>query len=301
MNRYKLLTLISALSLTGCSEDYMSLHFDKPVGSWNHKINHSMNKLLTDTLRSRGVDVDKIELALDKEDTSVIHLSVDGDLKPEQRVRLRALFDEIVTARAASSMTIDLELEAQPGASAPQLTPFELTVSPQPELTAQYKLLDRTLAAYNDTQLPVQIYCNIKGELNGKLLFSSGTVQQIPEQSPEHVYLHYKDNIRLRKVRARMLVRDADLRESINKGEIRLWNEVLTLNHHFETNLQLAIQIAKLGDDHASADVRADQRLSDWLPKCTDKIQQLGRPFTFHMGSSLDRLKAVTYQNAESS
>lgn len=297
MNLCKLLPLLAVLLLTGCKEDFMSLHFEQPVGFQGQQLNSQLNTLLVEAMRSRGIDPQRVELALDKQDSRVVHLSLKGELSPEQRMALRALFDDILTARTASSMAIDMTLEPQPGDAPAQPTTLTLSINPEVRLSARYLLSDRALGYYNKSGVPVEIVCNIKGQLDGDLPFSAVSVQQMPGQSPEHVRINYRSQgYRKKTVAGQMLVKDAQLRESVRKGEIRLWSEDMIQDDLLRTHLQLSIEVASLGEQLLTADFSPDNRNDDWNAECAEKIKQLGRPFSFHIGAGLDRLQAVTYE-----
>lgn len=299
MNLYKLLPLLGALLLAGCKEDFMSLQFERPVGYQNHQIHSNVSTLLTEAIRSRGIAPERIVLELDEQDTRIIHLALDGELSTEQRTALRALFDDILKARAASSMAVDLTLQAQPGAATPQPIPLELAITPEVQLSARYQYLDRAIGLFNQSGVPVQIICSIEGQLNGELPFKGLSVRQISEQSPEHAYLNYRtQNFQRKTMPVLMQVKDAQLRESMSKGEIRLWSEEQIVDDLLRTKLQLSIEIGNLGDQVLAADFSADSRQDAWTSECAKKIEQLGRPFSFHVGSGLDRLLAVSYQDA---
>lgn len=299
MNLCKLLPLLTALLLTGCKEDFMSLQFEQSVGYRGQQIDAKVGSLLREAIGSRGIDPEQIVLELDEQDTRVVHLALDGELGPEQRAALRDLFDQVVKARAASSMAIDLTLQAQPGAATPQPITLELAITPEVQLSARYQYLDRAIGLFNQSGVAVQIVCGIEGQLNGELPFNGLSVQQIPEQSPEHVYLNFRtQNFRRQTLPALMQVRDAQLRESMSKGEIRLWGEEQIPNDLLRTKLQLSIEIGNLGEQLLAADFSADSRQDSWASECAQKIEQLGRPFSFHIGSGIDRLQAVTYEDA---
>ncbi|MGE8352146.1 MAG: hypothetical protein ACN6P5_16595 [Pseudomonas protegens] len=299
MNLCKLLPLLTALLLTGCKEDFMSLQFEQPVGYRGQQIDAKVGTLLREAIRARGIDPEQIVLELDEQDTRVVHLALDGELGPEQRAALRDLFDEVVKARAASSMAIDLTLQGQPGTATPQPITLELAITSEVQLSARYQYLDRAIGLFNQSGVPVQIVCGIEGQLNGELPFNGLSVQQIPKQSPEHVYLNFRtQNFRRQTLPALMQVRDAQLRESMSKGEIRLWGEEQIPNDLLRTKLQLSIEIGNLGEQMLAADFSADSRQDTWTSECAKKIEQLGRPFSFHIGSGIDRLQAVTYEDA---
>lgn len=299
MNLCKLLPLLTVLLLTGCKEDFMSLQFEQPVGYRGQQIDAKVGTLLREAIRARGIDPEQIVLELDEQDTRVVHLALDGELGPEQRAALRDLFDEVVKARAASSMAIDLTLQDQPGTATPQPITLELAITPEVQLSARYQYLDRAIGLFNQSGVPVQIVCGIEGQLNGELPFNGLSVQQIPKQSPEHVYLNFRtQNFRRQTLPALMQVRDAQLRESMSKGEIRLWGEEQIPNDLLRTKLQLSIEIGNLGEQMLAADFSADSRQDTWTSECSKKIEQLGRPFSFHIGSGIDRLQAVTYEDA---
>lgn len=300
MKLCKLLPLLTALLLTGCKEDFMSLHFEQPVGYRGEQVNAKVGTLLKEAISSRGIDPERIVLELDEQDSKVVHLALDGELSPDQRTALHTLFDEILKARAASSMTVDLTLAAAPGEATPQPIPLELAITSEVRLSARYQYLDRAMGLFSQSGVPVQIVCSIEGQLNGELPFTGLSVRQIPEQSPEHVYLHYRtQNFQTKTMSVLMQVKDAQLRESMNKGDIRLWSEEQIINDLLRSKLQLSIEIGNLGDQVLAADFSVDSRQDTWTSECAKKIEHLGRPFSFHIGSGLDRLQAVTYQDAD--
>ncbi|MGC5699799.1 hypothetical protein J4P02_06290 [Pseudomonas sp. NFXW11] len=302
MKLCKVLPLLTALLLTGCKEDFMSLHFEQPVGYRGEQVNAKVSTQLKEAISSRGIAPEQIVLELDEQDSRVVHLALDGAVSPEQRTALRALFDEVIKARAASSMAVDLTLATQPGAAAAQPIPLELAITSEIQLSARYKYLDRAMGLFTQSGVPVQIICSIEGQLKGELPFKGLSVRQIPEQSPEHVYLNYRtQNFQTKTMQALMQVKDAQLRESMSKGDIRLWSEEQIADDLLRSKLQLSIEIGNLGDQVLAADFSADSRQGTWTSECAKKIEHLGRPFSFHIGSGLDRLQAVTYQDPERS
>lgn len=297
MNLYKLLPLLALIPHRLLEVQGHEVFLAAGQQQGGQQVNGTVSALLVEAIRARGIDPEKVELALDEQDSRVVHLSLKDTLSPEQREALRALFDDILSARTASSMAIDMTLEPQPGDAPPQPTTLTLSINSEVRLSARYLLLDRALGYYNKSGVPVEIVCNIQGQLDGDLPFNAVSVQQVSGQSPEHVRINYRSQgYRKKTVTGQMIVNDAQLRESMRKGEIRLWGEDMVQDDLLRTKLQLSIEVANLGEQLLTADFSPDNRNDDWNAQCAEKIKQLGRPFSFHIGSGLDRLQSVTYE-----
>ena len=59
---------------------------------------------------------------------------------------------------------------------------------------------------------------------------------------------------------------------------------------------EFAIVIGSIGVQTLTSALAFDTRKDELQALCDQKMQALGRPFTFHMGRTLDRLTSVDYR-----
>ena len=120
-------------------------------------------------LGAQGLDPDAIALERDQEDDKVIHLRlVDYSLSPEQRGSLKAILEQVVSARNASSMNLRLELDNAHAKVTPSGTSdlpdnIDATLAFEPEFGM---LLDRS---YEDSMQAIVNASEIEGPVSCKI------------------------------------------------------------------------------------------------------------------------------------
>ena len=311
MMNMRVLTLVFTLALTGCKDTFLTLHFQTPVHS------HDLYKAVNDTylnslytaINARGIDPEQVELELDENDNRVIHLKVSDSLGAEQRATLQALFEEIPKARAATSWEVDMVLEPDAKEAAGLSTqerqrlnhftqPIGLTLKldPQLKMYASASAAERRQARLNGTEVETEMDCHFSADVSGPAPFKLLGITQLPGSPPERALLRYSRNTGYppAEIPAHFLFKDASLRQKIERGEVRPWQETVILDANPAAGFTLSLEYARLGRHRLWLDQRPDWRMYRLSEDCENIIAFIGRPFSLFAGKGIDRLERVT-------
>jgi len=300
MKWWKVLPVLASVLLVGCKEDFMTLHFDESLGEYTgRQIKGSYRQLLREAIRAQGIDLENAEIKLDRDDGKIIHIAVSNKVTSKQRDALRTFFEDIAKAREQSSMLVDMTVDAGPEATASASIPLNLEAHNRVQLMVRYNTLDWGLASAGQTGATVEIMCAMGGKLKGNIPFKPMDIYRIPDRSFEDVIIRRLGPTK----HAVMTIRDSQLRELVVSGQIKLWDLPLPQLSFSSDHIPLFIELGSLGSHTIASDsmgfagvtLENDNRYDHWWRECNDKVRQLGRPFSFHSGNTLDRLKAVTY------
>ncbi|NBF01913.1 hypothetical protein GV819_06375 [Pseudomonas sp. Fl5BN2] len=309
-----LLLLPLLLTLTGCKEDFATLHFQDSVRSdpkagpqYSDQLVHEAYKQSIYTaLSAQGLDPDAIALERDKEDDKVIHLRlVDYSLSPEQRGSLKALFEQVTQARNASSMNLRLELDnahasVKPSGSSELPDRIDASLEFEPEFGM---LLDRS---YDDSMQAIVNESEIEGPVSCKItarLAMPTSLKLIAYEALE------KDNSArglislltrsgsIAKVELKVHFDDPDLTRHLQQDTVHAWPSSSRITQPAPVPLdEFAFVIGSIGVQTLTSALPFDTRKDELQALCDQKMQSLGRPFTFQMGRTLDRLTRVDYR-----
>lgn len=306
-----LLLLPLLFALTGCKEDFATLHFQDSVRSdpkagpqYSDQLVHEAYKQSIYTaLGAQGLDPDAIALERDKDDDKVIHLRlVDYSLSPEQRGRLRAVFEQVTEARKASSMNLHLELDnaqakVTPSGSSDLPDSIDASLAFEPEFGM---LLDRSYedsmqAIVNAREIEGPVSCKITARLSMPVPLKLVAYEALEQENSERGLISLLTRSgSIAKVPFKVHFDDPDLNRLLQQKAVQAWPSSSKVTRPAPVPLdEFAIVIGSIGVQTLTSALPFDTRKDELQELCNQKMQATGRPFTFHMGRSLDRLVSV--------
>lgn len=310
MKRLSLLLLPLILALTGCKEDFATLHFQDSVRSdpkagpqfSDELVHEAYKQSIFQALSAQGLDPDAVALERDKKDDKVIHLRlVDYSLSPEQRGSLRALLEQVTSARNASSMKVRLELDtAHASVNPPGPSGLADSIDATLEFAPEFDLMlarnqqDSMRAIVSHSAIEGEVSCKIAARLapaTGLKLMAYETL----DGDQAFVSLLTRSGS-IAKVPLKVHFADPDLSRHIQQKTVVAWPSSSKITRPAPVPLdELAIRIGSLGMQTLTTAQPFDTRKDELQALCDQKMQALGRPFTFHLGRTLDRLNRVDY------
>lgn len=312
--KYFLLAL--TLLLGGCKEDFMTLHFPDSVRSdpasgpqyTDLLVHEQYKKLIFDAISARGIDPDAVVLERVKDDDKAILLRLtDGTFSDEQRNTLRSVFDEVITARKASSLELRLELAEEKG-DAPdreqaRALDFILDIQPEIELTSEFvaKLGDyfEPIASTVKYGIADEVKCQLSANLAPGSTLRITAYETASKGSENALMTLLTATERPAAVNAYWRFKDPTLMHAIQSGQVNVLPSTSTTTRDTRKTWvivdQIALEFGSIGEQtiHPGQFGRMDQNGMKKL--CAKKGEALGRPFSFYLGDSLDRLNRVEY------
>ncbi|KTC34057.1 hypothetical protein AO265_28410 [Pseudomonas sp. ABAC61] len=314
MKRRYLLLLSLLIGLTGCKEDFATLHFQDSVRSdpkagpqYSDQLVHEAYKQSIYTaLGTQGLDPDAIALERDKEDDKVIHLRlVDYSLSPEQRGSLKALLDQVIAARQASSMNLRLELDnahakVTPSGTSdlPDRIDATLEFDPQFDMLLDRSYEDSMQAIVNESEIQGPVSCKITAHLAMPTPLKLIAYEALEQDNSERGLISLLTRSgSIAKVALKVHFADPDLNRHLQDKTVQAWPSSSKITRPAPVPLdEFAIVIGSIGVQTLTAALPFDTRKDQLQALCDQKMQTLGRPFTFQMGRTLDRLTRVDYR-----
>lgn len=314
MKRRYLLLLSLLIGLTGCKEDFATLHFEDSVRSdpkagpqYSDQLVHEAYKQSIYTaLGTQGLDPDAITLERDKEDDKVIHLRlVDYSLSPEQRGSLKALLDQVIAARQASSMNLRLELDnahakVTPSGTSdlPDRIDATLEFDPQFDMLLDRSYEDSMQAIVNESEIKGPVSCKITAHLAMPTPLKLIAYEALEQDNSERGLISLLTRSgSIAKVALKVHFADPDLNRHLQDKTVQAWPSSSKITRPAPVPLdEFAIVIGSIGVQTLTAALPFDTRKDQLQALCDQKMQTLGRPFTFQMGRTLDRLTRVDYR-----
>lgn len=308
--RTRLLLLLPILLLTGCKEDFMTLHFQTSVGRVGSSpvIQQGYELALRKAIHARGIDPEAIALEMDETDDKVIHLSLTSSLEPQQRATLRELFEEIPRARAATTWQVDMyplpddERGIYPHDFADISGPITLTleVDPRVRTYSTTSLQERVHSTAEGRERRSDVSCALFAKVSGKLPVRFTGIQALPDAPPEWALLTYNSrNTSFAQVVARFEFRDAELKQQVQSGTVSAWQTAGFLQPDPLHSFSLSMQVGYLGEQSLNFNSGTDQRMSSLVVACDKLLDTLGRPFSLVAGVGIDRIQSVTFVGEE--
>lgn len=309
MKLAKTLALSSVLLLSGCGdEELMAVRFQIDVGSARWGLDPINLKLIGDALEQRHVDPKSLRFDVDAQDKHLVHVMLVQPLDEQQQAAVRGLFDDIVQARNA--ITFDIEVTLQPTAAERQrLTPkqvqaleampasFTLPATLGDEVSTVAGMPQQwpgTTMDVNETVL-AEVSCLLY--VSPRQYYPGMTdLYAAKGDDPQRMVLEFgetdeADQFSLWTVSAQYRFKQASLQQQVDKGELTL----LPADEQNRKSLSIAFKLADLGEHELMRAYQIDYRVKALNTQCYAEQEKLGRPYTFFMGSGLDRVEAVTY------
>ncbi|WP_095162795.1 hypothetical protein [Pseudomonas sp. Irchel 3F5] len=296
----KPLALFGALLLAGCNDELMTLRFGEPAGLAGARPDASKQQLIDNALTAQQIDPQSLHWWVDIDDEHVVHVRALQPLSDAQRNALGGIFEQIVQARAATTLDIEVNLDipAQMREELSSVQRQQIDALPQPlliKLDLEPEVLTMALMPRGDDSVTGDVMEEVSSQVNCQVKarpvepFSSGvtalwmssldTAQQISVEMGEWSYP------------ARYRFRDAELQRQVQSGELRLLQGTqLTVNP-----LTVTLGFAELGKHKLYSHFPLQHRASALIHECEGAANALPRPLSFHVGDGLDRLETVSY------
>ncbi|MGC5699926.1 hypothetical protein J4P02_06935 [Pseudomonas sp. NFXW11] len=308
-----LLLLPLLLALTGCKQDFATLHFQDSVRSdpkagpqYSDQLVHEAYKQsIYAALSAQGLDPDAIALERDKEDDKVIHLRlVDYSLSPEQRGSLKAIFEQVTAARNASSMNLHLELDnahASVVPSGPSGLPDSidtpLVFDPTFDLLLDRSEEDSRRAIVSQSAIEGPVSCKISAHLSMPTPLQLIAYEALEQDNIEHGLVSLlTHNNSIAKLPLKVRFDDPDLNRHIQQKTVLVSPSSSKITRPAPVPLdEFAFHIGSIGVQTLTTAMPFDTRKDELQALCNQKMLALGRPFTFQLSRTLDRLTSVDY------
>lgn len=308
--------LALALLITGCKEDFATLHFPESVKSdpasgpqyTDTLVHEKYKKLIADAVSAKGIDPDAIVLERVKDQEKLILLRLtDSSLSDDQRTTLRSLFDEVTQSREKSSLRLSLDLEEEKGASPDreQARTIDLAIDVHPKIEFTSRLagiwgdgFDHMASAFK-YGIADEVKCQLSADLVPNPALRITTYQPSSKSSENASATLLTDTGRPAKVNIQWHFQDPALTKAIHSGRVVILPSTSTSNRKNRTTWlevdQIALEFGSIGEQtiHPGQFGIMDQKTMEVL--CAKKGEALGRPFSFYLGDSLDRLNRIEY------
>ncbi|MBV6286362.1 hypothetical protein [Pseudomonas aegrilactucae] len=309
MNLCKALALSSVLLLGGCGDDaFMTVRFQDKIGTARWGLDPQQIERLNKALEQRHIDPKSLRFDVDREDEQRVHVILVQPLDEQQQGALRGLFEDIVQARNA--VTFDIEVTLLPTAAERQrLTPRQLQALEA--MPASFTLPAGLGDEVSTVAGMPQQWPGTTMDVNERVLAEVSCLLYVsPRQyypgmtdlyaakgdDPQRVVLEFGETdeaheFSLWTVSAQYRFKQASLQQQVDKGELTL----LPADEQNRKSLSIAFKLADLGEHELMRAYQIDYRVKDLNSQCYAEQEKLGRPYTFFLGSGLDRVEAVTY------
>ena len=297
----KPLALLGALLLAGCNDDLMTLRFEDSAGSSGTGLDTRKQQMIDEALVQRQIDPKSLRFRVDLEDEHLVHVSELQPLTDVQRTALREPFDEIMRARAASTLQIAVTLDMTP-AQRQELSPEQhkqLDALPQPlliTLDLSPQILTMALMPRDDDNVVREVTERINSEVSCQL--QALPVKPLPEGVTGlwQMSLDTANQVSIElgewSYPARYRLTDAGLQQKIDNGEMRLVDP----NYLSVDPLVVMLGFSDLGQQRLYRNFPLQPNASALIRSCEDAANELPRPLSFRVGDGLDRLESVTYK-----
>ncbi|MGC5699927.1 hypothetical protein J4P02_06940 [Pseudomonas sp. NFXW11] len=305
MNRHLSIAGLLLMLLTGCKQTYLSLHFQDEVGDPKQaKVVPYFAETITQMAAGIGIEAADIGLEMDRQDDKTLHISLDSRVPEAQRQRLLGLFEEIVEARAAGTFEAVLEIAPETGKytspeyrkkamALPRRFPLALEPVKYAEVLFHYSMEELTSGKLSATGTPNEAFCQYPASLQAPgMLFSKLGSKAGSGAGDYNVFLEWKDdkygaaqylfgNITFANPRLNQLLFDDRIKLSVSKIN---WGRRAD---------KIGFHVGSLGlQPHEDGAISPLQNIG-FMGRCESMAMDLGRPFTFYIGRSMDRLVSV--------
>jgi hypothetical protein len=299
---FKPLALLGGMLLAGCNDESMVLRFQESAGSSGTGLDTTKQQLIDNALVAHQINPQSLRWRVDPEDEHLVYMSELQPLSDAQRMALHGVFDQIVQARAASTLDIEVNLDipAQTLNEFSAVQRQQMDALSQPliiKLALEPKVLTMALMPKGDDNVMGDVMEEVNSEVNCQLQarpvepFPAG-VTALWESSLDNA-----DQISVEMggqlYPARYRFRDAQLQRQVQSGELRLRQGM----HLMVSPLAVQLGFAELGQHRLYSKFPLQHRASALIRECEDKANALPRPLSFHVGDGLDRLESVTYKD----
>lgn len=312
----KKILLAFVLVLTGCKEDFATLHFPESVKSDSASgpqytdtlVHEKYKKLIADAVSAKGIDPDAIVLERVKDQDQLILLRLtDNSLSDVQRSTLRSLFNEVIQSRESSSLRLSLDFEEEKGASPDreQARTIDLAIDVHPKIEFTSRLAGIWGDGFNHMAsafkygIADEVKCQLLADLLPNPALRITTYEPSSKSSENASVTLLTDTGRPAKVNIQWRFQDPALTKAVHSGRVNILPSTSITNREKRTTWlevdQVALEFASIGEQTIQPGQigRTDHSTMEML--CSKKGEALGRPFSFYLGDSLDRLSRIEY------
>jgi hypothetical protein len=305
--------------LSGCDNEhssdsdkaglYATLYFDKPVNQLYMEPGRAAFTLYPDnvieSLRGLGVQVEGLDFLLDKKEPSIIRVAIkDESFGPDQQQALKLALQDVLQAKRMPAFNGHVVMDPDsPGYKFSQSQLYERSdtgvyIYPQSEMTVSLKYNTAGLFDLIRSHGKSEVYCFVSSKINHDLPFLSAAWGRGDEFENMESFDMGAILWNYQRVILKMTFESKDFRRLLSEEEVGV---VMTANRLSGSINEISVGIGSLGV-HGHNYYKYEQfgRLSPEVyvnleAKCESMAVKLGRPFTFHFGDGIDRLKAVVY------
>lgn len=307
--------------LVGCDKEvlpshdeqgvYATLHFDGPINARYLKPGEVVAFTLypdniIESLRGLGIQVEGLEFKFGKNDPTTLEVVIKSALfGPDQQAALKTALSDILQAKQRSGfgshVFMDLESPAF-DVSSPQLyerSEKGVYIHPQSKMNVEIKY--KYVGNYNLilSHGKTEFFCHVSSTVNHDFPFRLAVVarNKMPEKSG--LYEAVAKTWNYSSVGVVMKFEDETISRLVSEGKLEVVMESPRL---LGADNKVSVVIGSLGihihdlDRNQEFARLSTEKSAELKSKCQSMAVELGRPFTFHFGEGLDRLKSVVYK-----
>lgn len=302
--------LFCVLVTSGCSQEFASLHFERDVSRSislsEGDVSLSYSETLRNELVSQGIDLDQVAITPDVSDPRILHIRLlTRSFDPQRKGELRRFLEARLADRAIASFGATLQAHTEHASTAagfkrPQRSPIPSRLELAPvgqhriEIVRFGDLISTVLEKESD------MYCDFIYTLKDRFpyrsvrLLSEGERKADGEINAEVVYLVFSrdaaDGFEI--IPASLKFHDENLMRLVNSGKV----EIRAIKPPFNRGpSEFSFITGGLGRNVHDRGSVSSGALNFYRSECEKLGAHLGRPFSFFMGDSLDRLVSVTF------
>lgn len=308
---------LASLLISGCDKDFATLTFERSVRTDRDGLGHQdailpdYREQLAELIRAQGVDPDLVRPRVTDGIGRKVVLSepIFGGLEPEQKAALQQAFEDIVKQREKPiGMTVILrpenmehatETTRQKAAELPRQYDTKVELH-DVALSISFGLGDMLNAAMQGARaMNSQSYCNVTARVKPALPFFQLMTGESEQKSVAFLLVksitspYSRDSIP-----ADVRFESANLQALLEQEKIVISSNLTENTQSFRNSrglTQFEILIGQMGiiqHEHSKVDIYSHNSLKT---ECEAMASALGRPFSFHMGDSIDRLASVIF------
>ncbi|WAF87810.1 hypothetical protein NRL37_10295 [Metapseudomonas otitidis] len=304
--------LVTTLLLGGCDSDFATLTFERSVrkAPFGDELLPVYREQLEALMQAQGIDPTRITPRIKNSLGTELVLSepIFGGLEPAQKTALQAALKAIVDARQAP---LDMHLTLHPDDMPPSLPSAREKALELPReydahftldavsLSVAFGMTDLVNAALKGSlNMQSEVMCNVTAQFEPALPFIG---MKVPEEEGPYRTLMVKDlasAYSYDEIPVEVRFADPDLQALVSQQKVQVTSAITDRSTPFRNKRglkQFEFIIGPVGTvNHENAKVDFHSH-TDLAVKCEHLAGALGRPFSYKLGDSLDRLASVVF------
>ena len=305
--------------LSGCDNDFAALEFGQSVTTERSVYNGSGNTIkpvyrdhLDALLRAEGIDPELVDMRADQASRGlsvVLSTPIFGGISAEQQGTIKQALQNIIVGRTTPlgvHLTLrpnDMQTESakyrQDAAALAQEYTTNLQVK-DVQIGVSYgiaDMLNSVMAGSKENK--GEAFCSVSMTVDPQLPFIDLKVITSADGQPTHALVkNYKNAYTRYSIPVDIVIAQPDLQAKLASHEIQMSTDIThsSAGHlNRKGTKELELQLGTLGEithEHTKVGYLTHGKLEE---KCRQMAAAAGRPFSYHMGDSLDRLTAVSF------